>query len=111
MEDTKTPAWFYGPNGQSQIFDDLSKVPSGWQDHPSKVGESKKPYVAPTLTRADDAGNVDTVSTVEADADGHTFDPAMHTGTKTKAGLWRMKVGVARPAPVEVADGAPPLDL
>lgn len=35
----------------------------------------------------------------EIDADGHPFDPALHTGTKTKAGLWRMKAGVARPAP------------
>lgn len=35
----------------------------------------------------------------EIDADGHPFDPALHTGTKTKAGLWRMKAGVSRPAP------------
>lgn len=35
----------------------------------------------------------------EIDADGHPFDPSLHTGTKTKAGLWRMKAGVSRPAP------------
>jgi hypothetical protein len=37
----------------------------------------------------------------ELDADGHPFDPALHAATKskTKNGLWRMKVGVARPAP------------
>lgn len=43
----------------------------------------------------------------ELDADGHAFDPALHAATKskTKAGLWRMKVGVSRPDP------AKPLDL
>lgn len=37
----------------------------------------------------------------EVDAEGHAFDPALHAATrsKTKAGLWRMKVGVSRPAP------------
>jgi hypothetical protein len=33
----------------------------------------------------------------EFDADGIAFDPNLHTGTKTKAGLWRMKKGVERP--------------
>jgi hypothetical protein len=32
------PAWRYGPNGQSQIFQSESEVPKGWEDHPSKVG-------------------------------------------------------------------------
>jgi hypothetical protein len=43
------------------------------------------------------------------DAHGHPFDPALHAATQsqTKAGLWRMKVGVARPDP---APGYP-LDL
>lgn len=42
-------------------------------------------------------------STVTLDANGHAYDPALHagTGSKTKADLWRMKVGVARPAPAE----------
>jgi hypothetical protein len=37
----------------------------------------------------------------ELDADGHAYDAALHAATKskTKAGLWRMKVGVARPDP------------
>lgn len=49
-------------------------------------------------------------STIELDAEGHAFDPNLHAATrsKTKAGLWRMKVGVARPA----AKSKPvPLDL
>jgi hypothetical protein len=43
------------------------------------------------------------------DAHGHPYDPALHagTGSKTKAGLWRMKVGVARPDP----KAGYPLDL
>lgn len=41
-------------------------------------------------------------NTAEVDAHGHPFDPNLHAATrsKTKAGLWRMKVGVQRPAPV-----------
>lgn len=27
-------AWYYGPDGQARIFDDCSKVPAGWRDHP-----------------------------------------------------------------------------
>lgn len=34
------PAWRYGPNGQSQIFDNEDDVPPGWEDHPSKVGDA-----------------------------------------------------------------------
>lgn len=34
------------------------------------------------------------------DADGHPFDAKLHTGTITKAGLWRMKAGVSRPEPM-----------
>lgn len=43
-------------------------------------------------------------STIELDADGHAYDPKLHAATKSKtnAGLWRMKVGVARPAPVKL---------
>lgn len=45
----------------------------------------------------------------ELDADGHPYDAELHASTKskTKAGLWRMKVGVKRPDP---APGYP-LDL
>ncbi len=48
----------------------------------------------------------------EIDADGHAYNSDLHAATKskTKAGLWRMKVGVARP---DAAPGfpKPPLDL
>lgn len=68
------------------------------------------------------AGNTPAVGTPKApagdtaglDAHGHPYDAAVHagTGSKTKDGLWRMKVGVRRPAPAEgFPKVAPPLDL
>lgn len=33
----------------------------------------------------------------ETDAAGVVFDPARHTGTKVKSGLWRLKTGLSRP--------------
>lgn len=32
------PSWRYGPKGQSGVFESESDVPTGWEDHPSKVG-------------------------------------------------------------------------
>jgi hypothetical protein len=55
-----------------------------------------------------------TGDTAGLDAHGHPYDAAVHagTGSKTKDGLWRMKVGVKRPAPAEgFPKVAPPLDL
>lgn len=31
------PGWFYGPNGEAEIFQSRDEVPKGWEDHPSKV--------------------------------------------------------------------------
>lgn len=53
---------------------------------------------APAETASTSKGVV--VSSPQIDADGHPFDPALHTGTITKAGLWRMKAGISRPAPM-----------
>nr|GAT42306.1 predicted protein [Mycena chlorophos] len=36
-------------------------------------------------------------NTGKVDAAGTVFDPARHTGTTVKSGLWRMKAGIARP--------------
>lgn len=30
-------AWFYGPNGQAEIFTDPADIPAGWADAPHKV--------------------------------------------------------------------------
>jgi hypothetical protein len=40
--DTKWPAWFYGPDGASDVFEDEKSVPKGWKDHPNKVEKVKK---------------------------------------------------------------------
>lgn len=31
------PAWFYGPNGASRVFEREEEVPEGWYDHPAKA--------------------------------------------------------------------------
>lgn len=107
MSKVAWPAWFYGPNNQAQVFESEALVPKGWHDHPSKVSDEKpKPAPAPARTKTNPANPGDTQegngdATGVLDADGWPFDPAMHAATqsKTKAGLWRMKVGVNRPAP------------
>jgi len=74
----------------------------------AKAGVGGAGATAPTPPAAtSDESTGANASTVTLDADGHAFDPALHAATKskTKAGLWRMKVGVSRPAP------AKPLDL
>lgn len=35
------PGWFYGPNGEAEIFQSRDEVPKGWEDHPSKVKPPK----------------------------------------------------------------------
>ena len=98
-----------GPKGEEQTFDSEGEVPAGWSlpNGSTKGGKAKTETVAaipdnPAAPPVEDPGE-----TVEVDADGTPFDPAMHTGTKTKAGLWRMKVGVKRPEPAT----KPALDL
>lgn len=39
--DKEFPRWYYGPDGQSKIFERGEEVPEGWEDHPSKVKEPK----------------------------------------------------------------------
>lgn len=36
---SKWPAWFYGPEGQSAIFETQSEVPDGWTDNPADHAE------------------------------------------------------------------------
>lgn len=136
MKTHSYPAWFYGPDGQSQVFNDDGEVPAGWHDHPSKVITSaktgSKPMPAQTdkvpeaqrgsgpANPGDQGGNdggkpadpaiADQSNTL--DADGWPWDAKMHSATqsRTKAGLWRMKVGATRPAPKE-GYPKPALDL
>lgn len=115
------PAWFYGPNNQSATFGSPEEVPPGWADHPSLVPPEKvitpartgsapaatTPAVSPAQTGSGSAAPGDQSNTL--DAAGWPWDADLHSATKsmTKAGLWRMKVGIARPDP---APGYP-LDL
>jgi len=104
MKTHSYPAWFYGPNGAREIFNSDEEVPAGWHDHPSKVPASTKPV--PPVVAKENAGSEKQPVTASADLDaaGWPFDPSLHaaTRTKTKDGLWRMKVGVSRPAPKQV---------
>lgn len=115
-KDPNWPSWRYGPNGEADIFNSAAEVPSGWKKHPShfekgadetEVKDKTPRAAAPAKAKA---GAVATGDESVVDADGWPWDASLHAATKNKtsAGLWRMKVGVARPAPKKAK---PPLDL
>lgn len=121
------PAWAEGPNGERQIFNSEGEVPKGWKHHvgatkaaehsaatiPAASSPAQMQAVVATEQQANgpvgndqttpaaletaQAGPVAEPTGAKVDAAGVAFDPARHTGTLTKAGLWRMKVGVRRP--------------
>lgn len=111
MKDLTWPAWFNGPKGESAVFESPDDVPNGWTSGAEK--QTVKGKAAPAKVEKPDPETkpvkTEKADSAELDAYGHAYDPALHAATKskTKAGLWRMKVGVARP------DAAPgyPLDL
>lgn len=35
------PAFYFGPEGQSQKFESAGEVPEGWRDHPSKLRDDE----------------------------------------------------------------------
>lgn len=154
MSEQRWPAWRYGPGGKGAVFESPDDVPSGWEDHPSKVGakgdaggtktavtSANGPHIseagAAATTDAKSQTHVDPVVAAqsgvsgagvsppagatapaaggtdaekpELDANGHPWSADLYAPTKTKtgAGLWRMKVGKSRPAPV----AGYPLDL
>lgn len=39
--DEEFPRWFYGPNGEADVFQSADEVPEGWLDHPSKHEDAK----------------------------------------------------------------------
>lgn len=94
------PAYCVSPNGDRQIFDSEAEVPVGWTmpEGGKKAGKAEKtpapvaaPVVAPVVESETPAA--------EVDAAGTPWNADLHSATKTqtKAGLWRMKVGVSRP--------------
>lgn len=107
------PAWFSAPDGsKSAVFETPEDVPNGWTSGAEKQSAGGKPSKAASGSGAKapepkkpEGGAANT----ELDADGHPYDAKLHagTGSKTKEGKWRMKVGVKRPDP---APGYP-LDL
>lgn len=85
------PAWATSPDGsESRVFDSEAEVPAGW----TYPGGYVKYNNANKFSEPSNAGGV---AVGDKDAAGTVFDPERHTGSKTKAGLWRMKVGVSRP--------------
>jgi hypothetical protein len=90
------PSYATGPNGERRVFDSEAEVPAGWTHH----GETKKGKTAPAAPPPpppSESPNAEGKPVGEKDAAGTVFDPERHTGSKTQAGLWRMKVGVSRP--------------
>jgi hypothetical protein len=104
MKELTFPAWFTGPDGKSAVFESPEDVPNGW------TSGAEKQTVGGKAAAPKSAAPVKQPEAADLDADGHAYDAALHagTGSKTKAGLWRMKVGVA-PGRRPVAK--PPLDL
>lgn len=110
------PAWYSGPKGETKIFANASDVPEGWTTGAEKASLSgaKPAKVSAPATppaKADEKPAAPAAKAVsdEIDAHGHKWDENLHaaTKTKTKDGLWRMKVGVKRPDPLP----GYPLDL
>lgn len=105
MSDKHWPAWFNGPKGETAIFDKAEDVPTGWTSGAEKrTVKGSAPSPTPTPAPAGDPAAAPTATDV--DAQGWPWSAELHASTKakTKDGLWRMKVGVSRPAPM-------PLDL
>lgn len=117
MKNSNWPAWYSSPDGkESAIFDNAEAVPADWttgaeKAKPKRGNSDVSPAPAdPALTNA----NPNAVSsaaekadkqaassgTEEFDAAGWPWSADLHASTKakTKDGLWRMKVGVRRPA-------------
>lgn len=87
-----------GPDGADRVVNSESEVPAGWTLPGGAKKAGKVKAETPKVAEAE----------AKEDASGTPFDAARHTGTLTKAGLWRMKVGVSRPESESVVL---PLDL
>lgn len=55
QDSNRWPAVFYGPDGEAETFDGPLEVPSGWHDHPSKVGNKKAKTEIPGREEAEAA--------------------------------------------------------
>jgi hypothetical protein len=100
VDDKNWPAWFYGPNGASAVFQSQTEVPEGWVSHPSLVGQ---PTGATVESVAIDAADVEIPIAKVVDASGVPWDATINTANRaqTVAGLWQLLPGKSRPAPVK----------
>lgn len=48
------PAWYYGPNGEAEVFSAKADVPKGWADHPSKAAKAAEAAKDVKKSAADD---------------------------------------------------------
>lgn len=97
MKKITWPAWFSSPDGKtSAIFGAAEDVPNGWTSGAEKQTLDGSPHVPPSSTDVEDIVLID-----EVDAHGWPWSAELHASSKskTKNGLWRMKVGVSRPDP------------
>lgn len=95
------PKFMFAAGGKQQVFDKAEDVPAkGWYETPQEADAAERGGKAPTPAPTPSPGAA-AASEGEIDAAGWPWDPSLHAATKTKtaAGLWRMKVGVARPEP------------
>lgn len=97
------PKWCVGPDGQGRAIASEAEVPEGWSYDGQTKKSSKAPPAPPPIGKAPTPPAPPAPpappGSPDVDASGAAFDPALHAATRTKtgAGLWRMKVGVARP--------------
>lgn len=95
-----------GPDGAEEVFESEAEIPAGWTlpEGGVKGGKAKAKLAESEGAQQNATDGAEQSEQPEVDAEGTPFDPAMHTGTLTKAGLWRMKVGVKRPEILDSLD-------
>jgi len=100
------PAWFSSPKGDaSAIFEKAEDVPAGWTSGAEKQTVGGKLAKEPAKESAKEPAAAAPASgdgaPVELDTAGWPWTAELHASSKskTKDGLWRMKVGVRRPDP------------
>lgn len=63
------PSFYYGPEGQAQVFSNPLEVPEGWHDSPDKVGDPDAVTVIPFYDEAVAAANGSEAEEGEDDED------------------------------------------
>lgn len=78
----------------------VAEAPKASTGNSASVAETPATETSPSVENAGTASTPAAPASSEndgqRDAAGTLFDPARHTGTKVKSGLWRMKTGLSR---------------